>query len=371
MREGWKKCKFKDAFDLQMGKTPSRDNLDFWGTDNTWVSISDMTEKFISSSKEGLTDLAVSSSGIKKVKEGTVIMSFKLSVGKVGIAAKDLYTNEAIMAFNTLPEKQEDILPLYTYYYLKGHKWEGSNKAVMGLTLNKASISSNTFAYPPLSTQHQIVAELDLLSHILDQKRQQLKEYDALAESIFYDMFGDPNNNEKAWATRDFSSCCENCDSQRKPITAKDRIQGTIPYYGASGIVDYVKDYIFDGSYLLISEDGANLLMRSTPIAFQIKGKNWVNNHAHVVKFLHIEEQIFMEYFFNLLDLKDLITGCAQPKLTQGALNKIPVFDIPLSLQQSFASKIEAIEKQKQMLKESIKETETLFQSRMDYWFNA
>lgn len=232
-------------------------------------------------------------------------------------------------------------------------------------------LSSLEISYPNVSTQQQIVSELDLLSHILDQKRQQLKEYDALAESIFYDMFGDPNNNDKNWATKSFFSCCKNCDSQRKPITSKDRVAGNIPYYGASGIVDYVKDYIFDGDYLLISEDGANLLMRSTPIAFQIRGKNWVNNHAHVVKFEHIEEQIFMEYFFNLLDLKDLITGCAQPKLTQGALNKIPVFEIPFALQRSFAAKIESIEHQKQLLRASIKETEMLFQSRMDYWFNG
>jgi type I restriction enzyme S subunit len=77
----------------------------------------------------------------------------------------------------------------------------------------------------------------------------------------------------------------ENCDTKRKPVTSGNREAGNIPYYGALGIVDYVKDYIFDGDYLLISEDGANLLARSTPIAFSITGKTWANNHAHVLKF--------------------------------------------------------------------------------------
>ncbi|MEG0167721.1 MAG: restriction endonuclease subunit S, partial [Ruthenibacterium sp.] len=77
------------------------------------------------------------------------------------------------------------------------------------------------------------------------------------------------------------------------------REAGDIPYYGASGIVDYVKDYIFDGDYLLISEDGANLLARSTPIAFSVSGKTWVNNHAHVLKFDEYATRRYVEMYFN------------------------------------------------------------------------
>ena len=80
----------------------------------------------------------------------------------------------------------------------------------------------------------------------------------------------------------------ENHDSKRKPITSGNREAGEHPYYGASGIVDYVSGYIFDGDYLLVSEDGNNLVARSTPIAFSISGKNWVNNHAHVLKYENI-----------------------------------------------------------------------------------
>ena len=123
----------------------------------------------------------------------------------------------------------------------------------------------------------------------------------------------------------------ENCDSMRKPVTSGKREAGEYPYYGASGIVDHVKDYIFDGDYLLVSEDGANLLARSTPIAFSISGKNWVNNHAHVLKFDRYETRRFVEFYLNSIDLAPYISGGAQPKLNQKNLNRI---EIPLPSQE-------------------------------------
>lgn len=117
----------------------------------------------------------------------------------------------------------------------------------------------------------------------------------------------------------------ENLDSMRKPITSGLREPGDIPYYGASGIVDYVKDYIFDGDLLLVSEDGANLLARNTPIAFSVSGKCWVNNHAHVLKFETYAERRYVEYYLNSIDLTPYISGAAQPKLNQKNLNDISI----------------------------------------------
>ena len=117
----------------------------------------------------------------------------------------------------------------------------------------------------------------------------------------------------------------ENLDSKRKPITSSDRVEGKIPYYGASGIVDYVKDYIFDESLLLVSEDGANLLARSTPIAFSVTGKTWINNHAHVLRFSNENLQKFVEIYLNSISLESYVTGSAQPKLNQKMLNGIPI----------------------------------------------
>ena len=116
-----------------------------------------------------------------------------------------------------------------------------------------------------------------------------------------------------------------NLDSKRVPITKSDRKSGEYPYYGASGIVDYVADYIFEGNTLLVSEDGANLLARSTPIAFSVSGKYWVNNHAHILKFENMATQRFVEFYLESIKLDEYITGAAQPKLNQKALNSIPI----------------------------------------------
>jgi len=117
----------------------------------------------------------------------------------------------------------------------------------------------------------------------------------------------------------------ENPDSMRKPITSGLREAGKIPYYGASGIVDYVKDYIFDGDFLLVSEDGANLVARNTPIAFSVSGKSWVNNHAHVLKFETYAERRYVEYYLNSIDLTPYISGAAQPKLNKRNLESIRI----------------------------------------------
>lgn len=125
------------------------------------------------------------------------------------------------------------------------------------------------------------------------------------------------------WKT--LGELAKNLDSMRKPITSGLREPGDIPYYGASGIVDYVKDYIFDGNFLLVSEDGANLLARNTPIAFSISGQNWVNNHAHVLQFESYTDRRFVEFYLNSIDLTPYISGAAQPKLNKKNLNSIKI----------------------------------------------
>ncbi len=313
------------------------------------------------------------------MESGDLLLSHinsKSYIGRVVVYVKE--GNETIIhGMNLLRLKviPDIISPFYMYYYSQTHKFKSQIANRRKDAVNQSSISVTDLKtidvpIPPRAEQERIVAELDCLSGVIDKKREQLRELDALAQSIFYQMFGDPNTNSNNLPIRKFSTLCENFDSKRKPITAKDRIEGSIPYYGASGIVDYVEGYIFDGDYLLVSEDGANLELRHTPIAFSIKGKTWVNNHAHILKFEHYCTQVFLEYYINLLDISDIITGCAQPKLTQANLNSIDVFDISIEQQQEFAEKIEAIEKQKELIKQSITETETLFNARMDYYFN-
>ncbi len=170
---------------------------------------------------------------------------------------------------------------------------------------------------PPLPVQREIVRILDSFTELTAELTARRKQYEYYRDTLF------TFTGEIVFKT--LPEISENCDRQRRPITKGNRQAGVYPYYGASGVVDHVADYIFDGDYLLVSEDGANLLARSTPIAFSISGKNWVNNHAHVLKFNFAELQKYVEIYLNSIDLSKYISGGAQPKLNQDNLNRIPI----------------------------------------------
>jgi len=144
--------------------------------------------------------------------------------------------------------------------------------------------------------------------------------------------------NAPAWKVKPLGKVAENFDNQRVPITSSDRNAGDVPYYGASGIVDYVDGFIFDEDLLCISEDGANLVARTYPIAFPISGKTWVNNHAHVLRFENACTQKFVEVYLNSIKLDDFITGMAQPKLNKAMLDRIPIPHTSVPEQQRMAS---------------------------------
>ena len=145
------------------------------------------------------------------------------------------------------------------------------------------------------------------------------------------------------WCWTTFKDATINFDGQRVPIKKEDRDRrsGEYAYYGASGIIDDIDDFLFDGEFLLVAEDGANLLSRSTPIAFRASGKFWVNNHAHVVQPANGVALRFIEYYLNSIDLKFFVSGSAQPKLNQANLNKIPIPLPRLSEQHRIVAEIE------------------------------
>ncbi len=172
---------------------------------------------------------------------------------------------------------------------------------------------------------------------------------------------------KEGWEIKKLGDVCDNFDSKRVPITQIKRTKGLIPYYGASGIVDYVIDYLFDEDLLCVSEDGANLLARTYPIAFSISGKTWVNNHAHVLKFNNAATQRFVEIYLNSIPLDEYISGMAQPKLNQAMLNKIPIPFPPLPEQQRIITILDecfaAIDKAKANAEQNLKNAKELFES--------
>ena len=143
------------------------------------------------------------------------------------------------------------------------------------------------------------------------------------------------------WATVD--QVTDNHDGHRVPLKSevRDTRAGQYPYYGASGVIDDIDDYLFDGEYLLIAEDGANLLSRSTPIAFMATGRFWVNNHAHVVQTWGGVPLQYLSVFLNATNLALFVTGTAQPKLTQASLNKIVIPLPPLAEQKQIVALVE------------------------------
>lgn len=202
--------KLKDIFDLQMGKTPSRNNSEYWNTeDYKWISIADLgkTGKYISETKEYLSESAVTDSGIKVIPVNTVVMSFKLSIGKTAITAEDMYSNEAIMAFHD--RHVVDILPEYIYYMFKYKNWdEGSNKAVMGKTLNKATLSEVEIDICSMEEQREIVNVLDKMMAVLEGREAELALLDNLIRARFVEMFGDININDKNWECEPLGELC-------------------------------------------------------------------------------------------------------------------------------------------------------------------
>jgi len=153
------------------------------------------------------------------------------------------------------------------------------------------------------------------------------------------------NNTPKNWELSSLGYITENHDGKRIPVSKIKRkeMAGKYPYYGASGIIDYVNEPIFNGKYLLIGEDGANLLSRSTPVAFIAEGEFWVNNHAHVLTTFDEIPLEFVSYFLNNIDLSNWITGTAQPKLNQRNMNKIPIPIPPIKEQIRIILKIEEL----------------------------
>lgn len=244
------------------------------------------------------------------------------------------YSGEvASTGYCVLRAKQDEVLPKWILHWISTSdfkKYVEENQSGSAYpAISDAKVKECLIPIPcpnipekSLAIQSEIVRILDkftaLTAELTAELTMRKKQYHHYREQLLSFKEG-----EVEWKT--LGELAENLDSKRKPITSGLREAGSIPYYGASGIVDYVKDYIFDGDLLLISEDGANLLARNTPIAFSISGKTWVNNHAHVLKFDTYADRRYVEYYLNSIDLTTYISGAAQPKLNKKNLESIRI----------------------------------------------
>jgi restriction endonuclease S subunit len=238
-----------------------------------------------------------------------------------------------------------DIMPEFLVYFLNspiGRARSLSNaRGSTRQTLNTSTVAEMSVPVPPLAEQQRIVAKLDEVMTLGDllQDRSDLER--ARSEELRQRMTVELM--ESSGPLSALGGLCEVLDSKRQPITKKDRAPGPIPYYGATGVVDYVRDFIFDEDLVLLGEDGAKW-GPGDKSAFGISGRTWVNNHAHVLRPDRkvVRDQWLIEYL-NAVDLRDYVTGLTVPKLNQAQMRSIPVPVPTLAVQDELLSRLDTV----------------------------
>ena len=232
--------------------------------------------------------------------------------------------------------------------------------------ITRQKLAPTVISYPSLSEQQSIVAELDKINELISLKKAQLSDLDSLAQSIFYDMFGDPIENEKGWEVKKLG---EDCSLKAgKSIKASDLVEkkdNIFPCYGGNGIRGYIDRFSHEMDLPIIGRQGA--LCGNVNFA---KGPFYATEHAVVVTPVVNLDVVWLYYILKGLRLENFAHGVAQPGISVGDLNPIPLPIPPLTLQQGFAKRIELIEQQKALISSTIKDLETLLASRMQYWFD-
>lgn len=381
--------KLKEIFDLQMGKTPSRNNPDYWCTeDNKWISIADLTKagKYISDTKEFLSDAAVKESGIKIIPANTVIMSFKLSIGKTAITAEDMYSNEAIMAFHD--KHAVDILPEYIFYLFKYRNWdESSNKAVMGKTLNKATLSEMEIDVCSIKKQREIVAVLDKMMRVLVNREKELFLLDNLIKARFVEMFENKTEYDQ-FRLEEIADIVSGITKGRKTKCGELR---EVPYMAVSNVKDgYIdwttvktilatEDEIIQYKLLpddvLMTEGGdPDKLGRGAIIS--LPPKDCIHQN-HIFRVRLDETRILPRYFSAYLQSPQAktyflraakqTTGIASINMRQ--LRGLPTIVPPIEQQLKYVSFSEQVDKSKVKVQKALDETQKLFDSLMQQYF--
>lgn len=255
----WNLVKLSDVCQINIGKTPSRANPDYWGLGMPWLSIADMNQGLLlQETKEEITTKAIKESNIKIVPKGTVLFSFKLSIGKIGVAQRDLYTNEAIAALPIKDEKK--IITEYLIYALSQiDASKTTDRAVMGATLNKAKLEELEIPLPPLEEQKRIAAILDKADAIRRKRQQAIKLADEFLRAVFLDMFGDPITNPKDWEmfTLGEIATFENGDRSSKYPSGDDIVKNGVLFLSTKNIV---ADSLDLNSVKFITEEKFNSL---------------------------------------------------------------------------------------------------------------
>lgn len=384
MKHDWEYKKLGEVAEIIGGSTPKTNIKEYWDGDYFWITPAELKgDRFIKSTSRTITDLAVENTNLSLLPKGTVLLSSRAPIGKVAIADVPMYCNQGFKNIIC----GEKLNNNYVYWLLYG-KTEYLNSLGVGATfkeISKKIVENIPIPLPSLSTQQSIVSELDSLSKIIADCKETLKDYDALEQSIFYDMFGDPVKNEKGWETPTLDKCCVKItDGSHNPpkgietseylmLSSKNIFNGYLIFDDARYLSK--EDFEIENKRTNVSVGDVLLTIVGTigrccivpplksPIVFQ-------RSVAVISPKRETIDSIYLMHILINLKLEEKGKGVAQKGIYLGELKKQIIPLPPLPLQQQFASKIEAIEQMKVETKKALQEAETLFQARMDYWFN-
>lgn len=321
--EGWKKwLKLKDIFEYQ-----TKSKRKAWDWNENW------DYKFITSSQE-----------IKKFLNEADFQDWEYLVFGTWWSTSIHYLNESfstssdnyVVQINKSINLKESLMTKYVYYYLEANRKTFDDGFFWAWIkhISKEYINNISIIFPiSLTEQQKIVYYLDEQFALIDKVEQQLDNYENHLDQLEKWILEEVYSTFKLDYYKNLSDIVINFDWKRIPLNSNQRAnkKWNIPYYWASWIIDYINDYIFDWKYLLISEDWANLLARTYPIAFIAEWKFWVNNHVHVVKWIEwVAFDDYIKYYINYINISEYVTWATQPKLNQDKLNsiKVPIPDI-------------------------------------------
>ncbi|QOI98404.1 MAG: restriction endonuclease subunit S [Flammeovirgaceae bacterium] len=366
---------------IQIGKTPPRGIAKYWGKGNSWVSISDLKSSTICSTKEEITDLAVIECGCKKIPKDTLLMSFKLSIGKVAFAGKDLFTNEAICGI-ILKDKSK-VATEYLYYALKNTKLVGSNVAVKGATLNTASL--NALQIPLLEgieNQLHIANLLSKAENLIAQRKESIRLLDEFLKSTFLEMFGDPVRNEKKWNKSELKNYAKvRIGPFGSLLHREDYVQNGVPLVNPSHIGE---GKIAIDPELTISKSKMKELsayvMHAGDVVLGRRGE--IGRCAVVTKkedgylcgtgsiFIRPTEKLNPIFLYNIISsasmrkvLENSAKGITMKNLNSGIIENLKIPVPPFQLQTQFAQIVEKTEALKTQYQQSLQELENLYGS--------
>ena len=340
----WKMVKLGDVCKITNGSTPLRKEKRYWAEGNIpWFTIDDLRVqgKNITYTKQNVTQAAVDDKKVKLVPVNSVLLCCTASIGAAAITRVEMATNQQ---FNALTPKSAALNSDYLYFVAT--TLTQTLLSVSGsTTINFVSMSKLkeiSIPLPPLPEQERIVAKLDAAFARIDEAINATTAKETEVQMLKVSMLSSSLNGDAVmWTNRPLGEVCEILNKLRKPITKRDRKSGEIPYYGATGVVDRVDDFIFNEKLVLVGEDGAKW-KRGDKTAFIINGKAWVNNHAHVLRpYDGVLIHEWLEYYLTSIDLSPWVHGATVPKLNQTQLRSIPIPIPPLGEQERIVARLD------------------------------